>query len=108
MRGVVSGQKGGVGEIMLPVFEMLHMFATCRNHSFEARHYTTAVMKNRIQKKIQHLQTKPIISRVTGQEQLSVVKENRGPSSFSCHWALSRDPRHFQPVTYFCSSTVLT
>lgn len=31
---------------------------------------------------IQRFQTKPIISGVTGQEQLPVVKESRGPSSF--------------------------
>lgn len=27
---------------------------------------------------------------------------------FLWHWALSRDPRLFQPITYFCFSTVLT
>lgn len=33
-------------------------------------------------KKIQHLRTKPIIPGFTGQEQLPVVKESRGTSSF--------------------------
>lgn len=27
---------------------------------------------------------------------------------FLWHWALSRDPRLFQPITYFCFSSVLT
>lgn len=38
-----------------------------------------------------------------------IVNESRGLSSFFLwHWALSRDPRLFQPITYFCFSTVLT
>lgn len=59
---------------------------------------------------IQRLQTKPIISGVMGQEQLPVVKENRGPSFVCvdvCHWALSRDPRNFKS-SFFFSPTVLT
>ena len=80
MHRVILVQKWGVCEIILPVFEILHMFVTWR--SVVVTHSTSVGMKNRMKRRIQPPQTKPIISRFTGQEQLPVVKESRGLSSF--------------------------